>query len=96
MRRTVAKKYAVVLMLAWASAWTAAAHATPEPQPQPGDDIADLSLEQLSNIVITSVSRQEERLSNAAASIFIISASDIRRSGAQSLPEALRLAPTCR
>ena len=47
----------------------------------PPGDIADLSLEQLENIVITSVSRQEERLANAAASIFIISASDIRRSG---------------
>ena len=56
-------------------------------------DIADLSLEQLNNVVITSVSRQEERLANAAASIFIIGAADIRRSGARSLPEALRLAP---
>ncbi|WP_374583884.1 TonB-dependent receptor plug domain-containing protein [Pseudoduganella sp.] len=56
-------------------------------------DIADLTLEQLNEIVVTSVSRQEERLNNAAASIFIISATDIRRSGARSLPEALRLAP---
>ncbi len=56
-------------------------------------DLADLSIEQLSNVLITSVSRQEERLSNAAASIFIINASDIRRSGVRSLPEALRLAP---
>ena len=57
------------------------------------DSIADMSLEQLSDVIVTSVSRQEERLSNTAASIFIISAGDIRRSGAQSLPEALRLAP---
>jgi iron complex outermembrane receptor protein len=57
------------------------------------DSIADMSLEQLSDVIVTSVSRQEERLSNSAASIFIISAGDIRRSGAQSLPEALRLAP---
>lgn len=56
-------------------------------------ELADMSIEQLSSIVITSVSRQEEKLSHAAASIFIISASDIRRSGARSLPEALRLAP---
>jgi len=56
-------------------------------------DIADLTLEQLNEIVVTSVSRQEERLSNAAASLFVISATDIRRSGARSLPEALRLAP---
>ena len=56
-------------------------------------DIADLTLEQLNEIVVTSVSRQEEKLSNAAASLFVISATDIRRSGARSLPEALRLAP---
>jgi iron complex outermembrane receptor protein len=60
---------------------------------QAGDQFADLSLEELNDIVITSVSRQEERLSKAAASIFIISGSDIRRSGARTLPEALRLAP---
>jgi len=57
------------------------------------DELADLSLEQLSNIEITSVSRHAERLSQAAASIFVITAEDIRRSGANSLPEALRLAP---
>ena len=61
--------------------------------PQPADQIADLSLEQLSNIVITSVSRQESRLATAPASLYIISASDIRRSGVHTLPEALRLAP---
>jgi iron complex outermembrane receptor protein len=57
------------------------------------DRLASLSLEQLGDVMITSVSRQEERLSNAAASIFIISSNDIARSGARSLPEALRLAP---
>lgn len=63
-------------------------------QPIPFDsELADLSLEQLSSVVVTSVSRQEERLSNVAASIFIISAADIRRSGVRSIPEALRLAP---
>jgi iron complex outermembrane receptor protein len=56
-------------------------------------ELSDLSLEQLGNVVITSVSRQEERLARAAASITIISSSEIRRSGARTLPEALRLAP---
>ena len=59
----------------------------------PEADIADLTLEQLNEIVVTSVSRQEEKLGNAAASLYVISATDIRRSGARSLPEALRLAP---
>jgi iron complex outermembrane receptor protein len=56
-------------------------------------NLADLSLEQLSNIEVTSVSRRAESLSDAAASIYVISAEDIRRSGAKTLPEALRLAP---
>jgi iron complex outermembrane receptor protein len=56
-------------------------------------DLADLSLEELSNIQVTSVSRQPEPLSEAPASIFVITNEDIRRSGATSLPEALRLAP---
>jgi iron complex outermembrane receptor protein len=55
--------------------------------------LADYSLEQLSDIVVTSVSRQETRLAQAPASIYVISAADIARSGVVSLPEALRLAP---
>ena len=60
---------------------------------QPVADLADLSLEQLSRIVVTSASRRAEPLVQAPASIFVITADDIRRSGATSLPEVLRLAP---
>jgi iron complex outermembrane receptor protein len=56
-------------------------------------DIADLSLEELANVQVTSVSKRPESLSNAAASIFVITGTDIHRSGATTLPEALRLAP---
>ena len=56
-------------------------------------ELVDLSLEQLSNIVVHSVSRRDEPLARAAASVYVISGEDIRRSGATSLPEALRLAP---
>src|SRR6267143_6400315 len=55
--------------------------------------LADLSLEELANLEITSVSRHAERLSDAPASVFVITGDDIRRSGATSIPEALRLAP---
>ncbi|HZI89238.1 MAG TPA: TonB-dependent receptor, partial [Candidatus Polarisedimenticolia bacterium] len=55
--------------------------------------LADLSLEELSRVEVTTVSRRPERLSDAAASIYVITAEDIRRSGATTLPEALRLAP---
>jgi len=56
-------------------------------------DLADLSLEELGRIEVTSVSGRAEPLSDAPASIFVINAEDIRRSGATNLPEALRLAP---
>ena len=46
------------------------------------DRLTDLSLEDLSNIEITSVSKRAERLSDAPASVFVITADDIRRSGA--------------
>ncbi len=56
------------------------------------EDFSRMSLEDLSNIEITSVSRQPERILDAAASINVITNEDIRRSGATSIPEALRLA----
>jgi iron complex outermembrane receptor protein len=56
-------------------------------------DLADLSLEELGNVVVTSVSRRQERLAAAPASIYVITREDIRRAGVTSLPEALRLAP---
>src|SRR5580658_3551644 len=59
----------------------------------PPAELIDLSLEQLSNIEVTSVSRRPESLQDAPASIYVITADDIRRSGANTLPEALRLAP---
>lgn len=57
------------------------------------DTLVDFSLEQLSNLKITSVSKKTEKLSDAAASIYVITADDIRRDGATTIPEALRLAP---
>lgn len=55
--------------------------------------LADLSLEELSNIEVTSVSGRVQSLQDAPASIYVITGEDIRRSSATSLPEALRLAP---
>jgi iron complex outermembrane recepter protein len=59
----------------------------------PGHNFASLSLEELSNIQVTSVSKRAERLGGTAASVFVIRSDDIRRAGATTLPEALRLAP---
>jgi len=51
-----------------------------------------LSLEQLMNIEITSVSKHAEELEDAASAVQVITQEDIRNSGAKTLPEALRLA----
>nr|WP_067294547.1 TonB-dependent receptor [Marinobacterium profundum] len=56
-------------------------------------ELLDFSLEDLAQITISSVAKKPQKLSEAAASVFVITAEDIRRSGATSLPEALRLAP---
>ena len=56
-------------------------------------NLADLSLEQLASIEVTSVSKRVQRLSEVPGSVYVIRHEDIRRSGATSLPEVLRLAP---
>ena len=55
--------------------------------------MADMSIEELANIRVISVSRRAELLADAPASVFVITNEDIRRSGATTLPEVLRLAP---
>jgi iron complex outermembrane receptor protein len=55
--------------------------------------LADASLEQLLNTKVTSVSKKEQKLARTAAAVFVISQDDIRRSGAASLPDVLRMVP---
>ncbi|HEY3888716.1 MAG TPA: TonB-dependent receptor [Caulobacteraceae bacterium] len=57
------------------------------------EDLRDLSIDQLSQIQVTSVSKSPEALSDAASAIYVITHDDIVRSGAISIPEILRLAP---
>ena len=52
-----------------------------------------LSLDELADIEVTSVSKRPEKLFEAASAIEVITNDDILRSGAASIAEALRLAP---
>lgn len=52
-----------------------------------------LSMEELMNVEVTSVSKRPEKLLEVASAIQVITQEDIYRSGATCLPEALRLAP---
>jgi iron complex outermembrane receptor protein len=54
--------------------------------------VLGLSLEELMQITVTSVFKKAQHLAETAAAVFVIKADDIRRSGATSIPEALRLA----
>src|ERR1041384_449361 len=59
---------------------------------RPGE-LKEKSLKELMEVIVTSVSKKAEKLSEAASAVTVITQEDIRRSGATSLPEALRLAP---
>lgn len=56
-------------------------------------DLAELNLESLMDVEVTSVSRREELLRNTAAAAYVITAEDIRRSSARDVAELLRMAP---
>jgi iron complex outermembrane receptor protein len=61
--------------------------------PQNVPNVGDMSLEDLMNLQITSVSKRTQKVGDAAAAIFVITQEDIRRSGATSIPDALRMVP---
>ncbi|PYQ56739.1 MAG: TonB-dependent receptor [Acidobacteria bacterium] len=60
------------------------------PADQPSE-LKSLTIEQLMDIDVTSVSRRSEPVSGAAAAITVITGEDVRRSGANNLPDALRI-----
>ncbi|MCF7764599.1 MAG: TonB-dependent receptor [Verrucomicrobia bacterium] len=57
------------------------------------DLLSQLSLEDLANVQVTSVSRKEESLSRVAAAVHVIDQDEIRRSGVNSIADALRMTP---
>jgi iron complex outermembrane receptor protein len=57
------------------------------------NEALDLSVEDLLNVEVTSVAKKAQALNDAPAAAFVISNEDIKRSGATSIPDALRLAP---
>lgn len=56
-------------------------------------DIETFSINELMQMEVSSASRKSQTVSDTAAAAFVISQEDIRRSGATSIPDALRLAP---
>ncbi len=81
----------VVLWLVWPCFRLKAAE--PEIRPVPNADLLQLSLEDLGNIKVTTVSRKSESISGAPAAVYVITQEDLRHSGSASLAEALRMVP---
>ena len=57
------------------------------------DSFFEMSIEDLMEIEITSVSKKEVSAFKAPAAIYVITQEDIRRSGATSIPDLLRMVP---
>jgi iron complex outermembrane receptor protein len=67
--------------------------ASPAWTEQKQKDLTNLSIEDLMNFQVTSVSKKEESLSQAASAIFVITPEAIRHSGANNIPDLLRMVP---
>src|SRR5437879_12845022 len=55
--------------------------------------LSAMSLEDLLNIEVTSVSKTEQKLSQTASAIYVVTQEDIQRSGATNIPDLLRMVP---
>jgi len=84
--RQILKRGTVTLLLALSLALSA-------PAQNPPQDLSKLSVEDLMNVEVTSVSKKEQKVSQTAAAIFVITQEDIRRSGAINIPDLLRMVP---
>ena len=59
----------------------------------PANEFLEMDITQLMDITITSVSKKEQRLSDAAAAVFVITQEDIHNSGVTHIADALAMAP---
>lgn len=80
---------ALLLMVTQASP-VAAQNAISPADPAPANTP---TLEDLMNVEVTSVSRRDQRLAEVGSAISVLTAEDIRRSGATNIPDLLRLVP---
>lgn len=82
------------LMLTFATGIVWGDNSDPNPSGQSDSSaLKSLTLEELSQIEVTTPSKEPTKVSQTPAAIYVITGEDIRRSGATCIPEALRLAP---
>src|SRR5215472_4218108 len=83
----------LILLAAGACIPPAAFSAPYLPKPVPAQQLKQLSLAQLGDVEVTTASKEPEELWQTPAAITVLTQDDIRRSGATSIPELLRLVP---
>ncbi len=82
----------MLLLVGCGGAWGQAPDSQKGAQTPPGD-LTQVSIENLMNMEVTSVSKKEQKLSQVAAAIYVITQEDIRHSGATNIPDLLRMVP---
>lgn len=92
------KKYALLLGFAMTMGYQGLHAQTPTDSaktamPPTDESVFEMSLEDLLNVEVTSVSKKAEKLQNVASSIYVLSKEDIMRSGATNFIELLRQVP---
>lgn len=86
-------KLLIVIALCWLANSASAESKSITGKQLASNPFLDLSIEELMKVEVTSASRHSQKLSEVPSAIFVITQDDIRRSGATSIPEALRMAP---
>jgi iron complex outermembrane receptor protein len=84
------RRLAVVALGQWMAAAGLAQATTTQERPR---DLTELSLTELANLEVISVAKRPEQRSRTPAAVTVITQQEIRRSGATSLAELLRLGP---
>lgn len=87
MRRSVSVSVGVLV------SWLSVAAVAAQPGAPADKNVKDLSLEELLAVEVTSVARKAQKLTDSAAAVYVLTRSDIRRSGATTIPAVLRLVP---
>ena len=83
------EKYVTWLAHALFFAWVLAG----APPASASQDLADATIEELLQTKVTSVAKKSQTAWRTAAAVYVIAQEDIRRSGATTIPDLLRMAP---
>lgn len=95
---TVAAACSIVLFLLAQAPFRPAAAVSDEPSAGSATkgrlrDLLSYSIEELMNVEVTTAARKPVKLSDATSAVFVVSKEDLRRSGATTVPDALRMVP---